>query len=560
MDSTVEILKLRMRHLSHLRNNNELLAASFLHYSKFENAIDFIEDWGMIHEPRAKETSTKIPLIPFDHQRKTVRFLLDCYDSNSHGLIEKSRDMGITWICCALSVWFLLFRPGSSIGWGSRKEPLVDKLGDMDSIFEKLRFFIYNLPVEFIPKDMVLDRDMKFMSIRNPANGSNITGEVGDNIGRGGRKTLYFLDEAAHIVRPEMIEASLTSNTNIRIDLSSVNGSGNMFYRKRQAGEVWDSKIKDSEKVQILILDWSEHPHKSRQWYNSQKKKYDDLGIGHIFSSEIDRDYLSSVKGIIIRPEWVKAAVGLGEDLKAKRLNVLRSGLDVADDTKDGDRNALCHIRGLELPGEDRKTGIEIFFIDSWGGIDTSATAVKANRSCLEVKSPMLFFDSIGIGAGVKGEMNSLQRRNETVVPAYPWVAGKKVNNPRTYVTGTEGLYVDGSMGTGGVRNEDFFENLKAQAWWEVRGMFHRSYKIRQGEEIEGEFISISNQIPSIIMQKLIEELSRPTHKESLSTNRMVVDKQPDGQKSPDMGDAVVMACYPAKIAGQTTITENIFH
>jgi hypothetical protein len=36
-----------------------------------------------------------------------------------------------------------------------------------------------------------------YMRIINPDNGATITGEAGDNIGRGGRTTMYFLDEWA---------------------------------------------------------------------------------------------------------------------------------------------------------------------------------------------------------------------------------------------------------------------------------------------------------------------------------------------------------------------------
>jgi hypothetical protein len=44
------------------------------------------------------------------------------------GLVEKSRDMGATWLAVSFSVWLFLFVPGATVGWGSRKEALVDRI------------------------------------------------------------------------------------------------------------------------------------------------------------------------------------------------------------------------------------------------------------------------------------------------------------------------------------------------------------------------------------------------------------------------------------------------
>jgi hypothetical protein len=99
---------------------------------------------------------------------------------------------------------------------------------------EKVRLCLTHLdPVWRPPCDMVS------MKVVNLENGSTITGDVGDSIGRGGRKTLYFVDEAAHLEHPEMVEAALSENTRVRIDISSVAGLGNVFHRKREAATDW---------------------------------------------------------------------------------------------------------------------------------------------------------------------------------------------------------------------------------------------------------------------------------------------------------------------------------
>jgi phage terminase large subunit len=62
-----------------------------------------------------------------------------------------------------------------------------------------------------------------------------------------------LVDEAAHLERPELIEASLSQTTNCRIDMSSVRGMANPFAAKRWAG-----------KVEVFIFDWREDPRRTR--------------------------------------------------------------------------------------------------------------------------------------------------------------------------------------------------------------------------------------------------------------------------------------------------------
>jgi hypothetical protein len=204
----------------------------------------FIEDWCITYDPRNKggDSPKTIPFILFDRQKEFIDFVMGCLKDQESGLIEKSRDMGATWLCCALSVYLWLFVPGISIGWGSRKEMLVDRLGDPDSIFEKMRKIILSLPRWLWPGGFKPKEHSSYMKILNPESGGTITGESGDNIGRGGRKAIYFKDESAWYEHPESIEASLGDTTNCQIDISSVKGTNTVFHRRKTAGETWDKK------------------------------------------------------------------------------------------------------------------------------------------------------------------------------------------------------------------------------------------------------------------------------------------------------------------------------
>jgi hypothetical protein len=196
----------------------------------------WVNQWAYTFDPRINPSTVPFDLFP--KQEDYLRWLQERDAKQEDGLAEKSRDMGLTWLCCAFALHGWLFREGYKVCFGSRKLDLVDKKGDMDSIFEKIRFLISNLPEWMLPKGFVRDTHDCYTKILNPANGSAITGEGGSSIGRGGRASVYFVDEAAFLEQPDSIDRSLSQTTRCRIDVSTPNGPGNPFAKKRFSGTV----------------------------------------------------------------------------------------------------------------------------------------------------------------------------------------------------------------------------------------------------------------------------------------------------------------------------------
>lgn len=193
----------RMAKLEALRKEPERWEQLKKFYANPDHIADFIIDWGVTFDPRnaaprpdGTRVPTTMPFLLFPKQEDFIEFVRKCWEERNDGVVEKSRDMGVSWLCVAIAVWMWLFEPGSIVGFGSRKEDLVDKIGDPDSLFWKIRTFIALLPVEFRPEGYDERKHAVFMRIINPANEAVIRGEGGDNIGRGGRATLYFKDEA----------------------------------------------------------------------------------------------------------------------------------------------------------------------------------------------------------------------------------------------------------------------------------------------------------------------------------------------------------------------------
>lgn len=301
------VYMLRQRRLTALRDN----PAGALEFYR-TRPVEFINHWVSTYDPRnaSGDVPSRLPFVLFPRQKDMVVFLQACLAGETGGLIEKCRDAGATWVCCAFSVWLWLFCPGSAVGWGSRKEDLVDRIGDPKCIFEKMRLIIRGLPREFWPFGFKPDDHMAHMKIINPENDATIAGEAGDNIGRGGRTLIYFKDESAWYERPEKIEAALGDNTRVQIDISTVNGLGNVFHRARESGVEWYGGPALPGKTNVFIFDWRDHPAKTQAWYDERRQVAIDKGLLHVFAQEVDRNYAASVEGVIIPADWVKAAIG----------------------------------------------------------------------------------------------------------------------------------------------------------------------------------------------------------------------------------------------------------
>lgn len=340
------------------------------------NADDFINDWGMTFDPRNAERGipTTVPFVLFDRQREFVNWVLDRWEGREDGLVEKSRDMGISWLCAAIAAWMWLFKPGTVIGFGSRKESYVDDIGNPNSLFWKIRNFIDWLPKEFRPQGFEIKKHAPFMRIMNPDNESTIIGEAGDNIGRGARTSIYFKDESAFYERPELIDAALSQTSNCKIDVSTPNGAGNPFYRKRHGGN-----------IEVFVFDWKDDPRKDDAWYQRQIDTLDPV----VVAQEIDRNYESSVTNAFIQSEIVAGAIERGPaDVGAS--GGLRVGIDVA---RFGDDNSVVTFR------KGRVLLAQIVL----SKLDIASVAGRARQEILAYGEDIeqIAVDTIGVGAGV---------------------------------------------------------------------------------------------------------------------------------------------------------------
>ena len=520
----------RIQTLERLRVDPIMLTAAKAYYST--RPAEFIMHWMDTYNPR-KTDNKWMPFVFFERQLEFIDFLHELREDGESGLVEKCRDAGATWLACGYSIWSWLFIADDAIGWGSRKQELVDKIGDASSIFEKMRKIVERLPDIWRPISYSPRKHATFMKFINPENNSSITGETGDAIGRGGRTAMYFKDESAHYERPELIEAALGDNTNCQVDISSVNGLGNVFHRKREAGIDWfpESEPIESGFVRVFIIDWSHHPEKDQEWYDKRKAKAEREGMQHIFAQEVERNYSAAIQNTLIQYDWIQAAVDAHLKIPYLRCapseipNQWGAGLDIADEGID--RNALT-LRQWIIWRD----------VQQWGERDVGVTTRRAIGAVRHIKDIRMQYDVVGIGSTVKAEFNRLDEDPDTNlngIRMVPWNAGGKVINPFNRVIEDD----DESL-----LNKDMFGNMKAQAWWHIRTRFYKTFKaVTEGIVYQPhELISLDSKMQ--LLMQLMKELAQPTRGSSTGL-RTIIEKKPDGTKSPDLADSGVMAFFP---------------
>ncbi len=353
------------------------LTALKAYYS--DNPVQWITDWGMTFDPRNPERGIPAlaPFILFPKQEEAVDWLVARWKGREDGLVEKSRDMGVSWLCVAVAVWMWTFHTGIVVGFGSRKEDYVDRIGDPSSLFWKIRAFIRLLPPQFRPKNYKEDKHAPFMRVLNPENSSSIVGEAGSNIGRGARTSIYFKDESAFYEQPESIDAALSQTSNCKIDVSTPNGEGNPFWKKRFGG-----------KIKTFIFDWRDDPRKGQEWYETQKASLDPV----VLAQEVDRDYSASIGNAFIPGDMVTDAMSRGPADVAP-MGGLRFGLDVA---RFGDDKCVLTVRRGRL----------VMRQAVWGKTDLMSTAGRVRQEVLAYRGKgahveQIAVDVIGVGAGV---------------------------------------------------------------------------------------------------------------------------------------------------------------
>lgn len=222
------------------------------------------------------------PFCTYPFQDHAILNLVDSINNGKDLSIEKSRDMGVSWIVILVFLWYWLDpKGGADFLLGSRIEDYVDKKGDMRTVMQKARYAFYKLPKWLWPKNFKGKIHDNFMKLQNPETGSSITGESNNkNFSTGGRYLAVLLDEFA---KWEITDRSAWMDcgdaTPCRIPVSTPFGAGGQYY----------DIVTDPTKRKIR-LHWSLHPIKAAGAYCNWPRSLDDIDL----EGEAEEKYVRS--------------------------------------------------------------------------------------------------------------------------------------------------------------------------------------------------------------------------------------------------------------------------
>ena len=501
-----DVARERIRRLKWLQAHPAEIPKLLKYYAT--HIADMVNDWGVTFDPRnvRRNLPVVMPFVLDPRQREWIDWTFENWRAGEYGGTVKSRDVGVSWLLVGASISLCVCYDNLGIGWGSFKREKVDWRGDMGSLFEKGRAYLDALPREFRggydEATCSLDRRLII-----PNTNSSIIGEIGDNVGRGNRTSIYFTDETAHFEHDKLIDAALSKTTDCRQDVSSVFGMTNTFAERMH-----------KKGANRFDFHWRHNPRMTQADYD---KFLDDWGPVTT-AQELDMNFQASQEGIVIPATWVNAAVDADQKLGIE-LNGVKSGsLDVADEGID--KNAVAVRQGMRLT-----------FVESFTGKDSDiyATVEKAFllldlRGC-----DTLRYDADGVGAGVRGDARKVNElRPGRAIAVRPFRGSAAVVDPKKEMVP-------------GRKNEDMFKNLKAQSWWWLRLLFQNTFRAVNGKPYDPDMLIVIDGSMENLTQLLIE-LSQPTYSQD-TAGRMLIDKQPDGTKSPNLGDAVMMVYAPGR-------------
>lgn len=245
-----------------------------------EDVLFYINTFGVTYDPR-KTSYPARPFITYEFQDELIYELNRAMDGDKSEdiLVEKSRDMGVSWICLCTLEHRWHFKEMQSFVLGSRTEDYVDKSGNAKSLFWKIDFFHRHQPRWLLPTGRHLDAkdpNRTHMRLTNIDNGSMIDGEAsGANFARGDRRTAVFSDEFAADERGSEANAASADSSPVRIFNSTPQGTGNEFY-----------VIRDSGRATVLTYHWSRHPEKAKGLYQSKLGRLEILDTTYDFPKD----------------------------------------------------------------------------------------------------------------------------------------------------------------------------------------------------------------------------------------------------------------------------------
>ena len=396
-----------------------------------EDILFWVNSFGCTYNPR--KTPSTVPFITYEYEDKLILDIVASIKNQKDLLIDKSRDMGVTWCVLLVFTWFWQFHgEGYDFLCGSRKEQYIDGIGNMDTLMEKIRFLIRNQPKWMRPYNFDWKKDSNYMKIVNPESKATITGEATNaNFSRSGRRRAIFFDEFAFWETDAEAWRASADSTNCRLVVSTPCGFNNQFAKLRHSGS-----------IEVRSLHWKLHPEKDQAWYDNECKRRNNDAVE--IAQELDINYEGSVEGVLFDFAEMKKAVHNQPLMSPDRIVV---ALDPAGE------------------GEDEA----VFYVGNNGNVIERKFIAKSTDPQLATEAILLInkykaqvFIADSIGNSVSDLVTQLLGKNERGVKSIKFKSSEKATDP-TYFNRRDQVYHQAStqMKSGNVQIDDDYTLMK---------------------------------------------------------------------------------------------------
>lgn len=206
------------------------------------------------------------PFLTWDFQERALldtpektgtKGILWCYENDRTCVVEKSREMGASWLFLIFQDWLCLLFDHSQVLDISKSADAVDDKSP-NSLFWKIRFMH-----RYMPDWLTGPVTAQSMFFGYERTDSYITGEASTaRAGVGGRAAVIFVDEFSKIREDREIREYTANTSDCRFFNGTHQGVGTEFY-----------KLTEEDSVVKLRMHWSQHPAKNEGLYSYENRK-----------------------------------------------------------------------------------------------------------------------------------------------------------------------------------------------------------------------------------------------------------------------------------------------
>ena len=214
---------------------------------------------------------------------------LNSFINNDKNIVLKSRQMGISTLVSAYSLWLMLFHTDKSVVVISRTQAATK------DIITKVKFSSERLPSWL--KVPLIENNALSIRYKNGSNIKAVSSAAGS--ARGNAASLIILDECAFIPDADSVwvAANATTSTGGKaIILSTPNGIGDFFHKMWSAAEAGENGFK------TVKLPWNLHPERDAKW---REEKGAEQGDPRKAAQEFDCDF-TTTGNTVLQPETLK--------------------------------------------------------------------------------------------------------------------------------------------------------------------------------------------------------------------------------------------------------------